>query len=505
MNNKKKGLYNFAYSLFGQAVTISIGFLLPRLFIVNYGSDVNGLLNSLNQLFVYLSLFEAGVGAVTLQALYKPIATGDENKINGILAATHRYYRKTGLLYLLALILISLIYPIVVKSNLSYTTVCFTILFHGLSNVILFFFQGKYKIFLQAEGKNYIITNVTTVITLLTSVGKIIGLSLKLNIVLIMGGAFFINMIQVIYIIWYIRRKHIWINLKVTPDYEAINQKNAMLIHQLAGMIFQNTDILILTFVCDLKVVSVYSMYKLVTLHVGSIIQQGINSVSFAFGQMFSTRLETYKKKIDIFETYFSAIVFGIYTVVLYLYIPFMRLYTQNVTDIEYIDYGLPGLFIAIELLATMRLTSLNTINYAGHFKKTLPQSIAETIINLIVSLVLVFHIGIYGVLIGTIVALLYRTNDVIIYANKKILKRKALKTYGIYGVNFISFILVYIIFKYCIQTDISSFIQLLFKGVYCGIIAVTVFVCLQSVIFWKQTKELLQNLNNYRKKKFEG
>ena len=41
-----------------------------------------------------------------------------------------------------------------------------------------------------------------------------------------------------------------------------------------------------------------------------------------------------------------------------------------------------------------------------------------------------VYKIGIYGVLIGTIVALLYRTNDIIIYANWNILGRKPWKTY---------------------------------------------------------------------------
>ena len=35
-----------------------------------------------------------------------------------------------------------------------------------------------------------------------------------------------------------------------------------------------------------------------------------------------------------------------------------------------------------------------------------------------------------YGVLLGTIAALLYRTNDVIIYANWNILGRKPWKTY---------------------------------------------------------------------------
>ena len=50
--------------------------------------------------------------------------------------------------------------------------------------------------------------------------------------------------------------------------------------------------------------------------------------------------------------------------------------------------------------------------------------------INLVVSIICVYKFGIYGVLFGTIVALLYRTNDIILYANRIIMKRNAWPTY---------------------------------------------------------------------------
>jgi hypothetical protein len=44
-------------------------------------------------------------------------------------------------------------------------------------------------------------------------------------------------------------------------------------------------------------------------------------------------------------------------------------------------------------------------------------------LINLFLSLGLVFRFGMHGVLIATIVALLYRTTDVILFTEKRILK----------------------------------------------------------------------------------
>ena len=61
------------------------------------------------------------------------------------------------------------------------------------------------------------------------------------------------------------------------------------------------------------------------------------------------------------------------------------------------------------------QLMANTIIAYAGQFKESLPQTIAENVINLCVSLFGVYRWGIYGVLIGTIIALLYRTNEQII------------------------------------------------------------------------------------------
>ena len=500
MNKKKKVIYNLLYSFLGQIITICIGLLLPRLFVINYGSEVNGLINSISQIFVYMALFESGVGAVTLQALYKPIAMDDRNGINEILAATDKYYKKTGTMYFFSLLLLSVIYPLVVSTELKSIQVSLIIFFLGLSNVLLFFFQGKYKIFLQAEGKSYITTNVVTIVTILTNLIKIACIYLGINIVSIMVCGFIVNMIQVVYILIYIKQHYKWIDLKVTPDFESINQKNSMLIHQIAGMVFQNTDVLILTFACDLKVVSIYSVYKLVTNHLYGFLSIGINSISFALGQIFSTNLEKFKKSIDIFETYFSAISFAVYLVCLYLFIPFIRIYTQGFSDSKYIDLWLPWLFIIVELLTLARVPMLNTINYAGHFKLTLPQTITETIINLTVSIVMVFKFGIYGVLIGTIVALLYRTIDVIIYANIKILNRNPLKTFAIHCVNIIVFGVLYFVFMYVVP-EIINIRQFVITGAILLVISIVIFVCLQSVIFLSQTKNIILSVKKINKR----
>ena len=73
MSNQRNSLRNLWWGLLGNVITSLVAIVIPRLFIVNYGSEVNGLLTSIRQIYVYLALLEAGVGDASVIALYGPI------------------------------------------------------------------------------------------------------------------------------------------------------------------------------------------------------------------------------------------------------------------------------------------------------------------------------------------------------------------------------------------------------------------------------------------------
>ena len=183
MSNAKKSAYNMITSILGQVITIAMGIVIPRLVLVNLGSENNGLLSSITQVLGYASLLEAGVGLASLQALYKPIAEEDKPTVNAIMSATNLYYRRTGIAYLLLVLFLSALYPIIIKTTIPYKTVALVVLISGLPGVVNYYFQGKYKILLQAEGKTYIITNLTTLIGIVTSIGKILLLQFGFGVV----------------------------------------------------------------------------------------------------------------------------------------------------------------------------------------------------------------------------------------------------------------------------------------------------------------------------------
>lgn len=480
MSNRKKSLKNFIFSLLSQGITIALGLILPRLWIVSYGSEVNGLLSSLSQFLVYLGLFEAGVGAATMQALYKPVAQKNWDGINGVLAATHGYYKKTGRWYFVGLLTLSLLYPVFVDSSLSYPTIFGAVFFSGIGNVVSFYLQGKYYFLLSADGKTYITSILGTIFHIASSFLKILLIYLKVNIVFILAACFALQCIQVACLLWYVKKQYPHIRLDVPANNGALAQKNFALVHQISSLVFRNTDVLILTFFCDLRIVSVYSLFKMVTSQLDTLLGIPLSSINFAQGQIYQTDKKRYIQRMDLLDSYYSAVVYAIFSVTLYLFPAFMRLYTAGVTDANYVDGWLALLFVLCSLLDRSRVLMISTIEYAGHYRQTLPQTIIETVINLVVSLIGVWLLGIYGVLIGTVAALAYRTNDVIIYANRKLLERSAWRTYSIYLLNIVCFLLTQLLFHTIFgKIEIDSY--WLFALVGCGTSALALLVTVGS------------------------
>lgn len=448
LSNAKKSAYNVITSILGQVITILMGIVIPRLVIVNLGSENNGLLSSITQFLGYASLLEAGVGLASLQALYKPVAEHDNTTINAIMSATNLYYRRTGVAYLITVILLSVLYPLAINTTISYGIISVIVLISGLPGVINYYFQGKYKILLQAEGKTYIITNLTTIIGILTSIGKIILLLLGFGVVAVQSLYLFFSLVQMAYISYYIKKNYAWLNLAVAPAYNKLSQSNSVLAHQLSGTVFSSTDAVTLSIFCGLSVVSVYSLYALLFGMVGTLLSNVAGSITFLLGQALGTNQKKYAELQESFELFYLSLSFSLFFVSSVYIVPFLRLYTNGINDINYIDQALVFFFTAIALLENSRLSSAKAINVAGHFRQTQWHAWTEMAINIVISVLGVLIWGIYGVLIGTIAALLFRANAMIIYANKKILHRSPWKTYRRWLVNLAMFIAVTVLSK---------------------------------------------------------
>lgn len=485
---------NFIFGLLGQGATLVIGLFIPRLFIMSFGSEVNGFLNSVNQVFVYIALLEAGVGAASMQALYAPIGRGDKDRINRILSATNKFYKRTAIGYTILMVFLAFIFPLLVSSSLNYWLMVGIVLLVGGSSVVAYYSHAKYKLFLSAEGKGYVNTAISTTQQVLLSLCKAFLLLCGFNVIIVQSSYVLLNVLQATVYKLYIKKKYSWINLKVEPDVEAIKQKNSVLIHQISTLIFNNTDILILTFFCDLKAASIYALYKSFINIIGMLVSNFENSLNFKLGQSYHNNREGFLRLHNFYETFHVTLTFSLCTIAYLFFMPFIKLYTAGM-DINYALTFMPLLMVLVEILSYARLPIQNVISYAGHFKQTQWRSLVEAIINLGTSLILVLFFGIYGVLLGTIIALLYRVNDIIFYTNHKLLKRSVWPTYRLWLVNIIFAVVIVIIFN-LIGFNLSNYVPLFITAAITCVIVVPLQIVLNFIINRSAGVEALKILN---------
>ena len=496
-SKKKKYVKNIVFSISSKVIVFILGIIIPRLVILNYGSESNGLLSSVGDIYKYIALIEAGIGTAALQALYKPLSDNKQEEVSSVLVATRQYFRRLIKWYALAVVIFAVVYPLVVSHNFSNFIVFGVIFVEGISHVLTYYFVSTLTQLLSADGREYVSQIISLIIFVLNSVIKIVLLSLRVNLVVLQCGYLLVNCIQIAIVYFYIQKTYPWINWKAEPNNQALAKKNRYALNGVSWVVFSATDTILITIACGLKETSIYSIYNLVFSNLNTIILVFYTGTYFILGQKFHENKQRFIEMYDGVETGLSCLSFGLFSVAYVMVLPFVTLYTRG-ADIQYADRYLPILFTIVQLLSMSRMLSNHIINTANQPQLINKDSIIDVSINLGLSTILVFWIGIYGVLIGTIVALLYRIIRLVYVANRKILNRSPWKVYKNYLINLLLFAGI-VIFNYFIKPDVASYGDFVLYGILYMAVILPIFA-LVNVMINPQILGMVKNLIKRKK-----
>lgn len=429
----EKALKNMLASLLLQVIVFLSGIILPKFFLEAYGSSVNGMVTSINQFLMYLGLAEAGVGTASMVALYEPLAHGDKEKTNAVLSATRIFYNRSGFLFLGLTIGLTVIYPYLITEQLESTLVRSMILVLASSMLVDYFFLGKYKAFLTAKQKGYIVVSIQSVGTVVNMVITIVLILQGAPVVLTKAVATGVYILRFFAVRWYVKRSSPDVDYHSKPDMSALHQRGAALLHQIVGIIVNNTDVVLLT-IClgarSLIEVSVYGIYNMIVYALNMLLTSFSNGLTAGFGEVISkNEQEVLKKSFSSYEYMYMMILFVIIGCMAVLILPFVMVYTQNVQDADYVRPMAAWLFVLIVFLQNIRMPGQTIICAAGHFKETKRQAILEAVINVGVSLLLIWKWGLVGVLVGTVCSYGYRSIEILIYNNKHLVLNSGKQT----------------------------------------------------------------------------
>ena len=160
---EKRLFYNTVSSLVFQLTTIICGFILPRLILSAFGSEVNGLVNSITQFLGIISFLELGVGAVVQSALYKPLAEKKQDDVSKIIASANKFFTRLGEILLIYVIILVVIYPQFAGKNFGFAYTATLIVAISISSFAQYFFGIVNRLLLTADQRGYIQYNAQTI------------------------------------------------------------------------------------------------------------------------------------------------------------------------------------------------------------------------------------------------------------------------------------------------------------------------------------------------------
>lgn len=469
---------NMMMSIITRLVSLVTGLIVQRYLLLAFGSTLNGLTTSINQAMAYLVLLEAGLGTASVQALYDPLSIEDWKKVSGILTATGKEYKKISAVFFAFLLGTSILIPLAVSGEVEFVTAGLLTLVTGGSYIISYIMGGKYKVLLDADRRIYILYILDSINVIVSCIFRVIALNAGKGIVLVQLINLACIAIKNVGYVFYVRTHYKKVDYKHISDIKAIGKRWNVLIHSIAGIIVNNTDIIILTLFGSLKMVSVYGTYNMVFGQLSSIVQTTfMQAPQSSFGRLWNNDRNKFKDAYELYEFILSFVLFTICSITLVMILPFVKLYTNGVRDVNYVDLVLPILFTLILLMNQIRIPSLITINIAGHFKETQTGAIIEALINICVSLCLFFFtdLGLYGLLIGTVCSYLFRTADVIVYTHTYLVKSSIFTVVKNYIIDLTAMLLLYIIFNIVIPVRVDSIFEWIIKAI--EISSVVIFV----------------------------
>lgn len=406
----EKSIKNLLTAWIGQFLLIFIKFFTRRFFTQFLSDDYLGLEGVFSNVIGLLSLAELGIGTAIGYALFKPLAEKDEAAVKAIMELFARIYRRIGVIVfglgMLILPFLTMLSP--EAKNLEYVHIIFFL--YVVNSSVGYFFS--YKTTLASANQEYY-------------------LYLRNHYIFCIC----MNLVQ-IFVLWYFRSyfifaavqigftisEYICLSKVLDHRYPLLKDKQhypldteigkkiwqdtkQISISKIGTQIISSTDNLVISNILGLAVAGVYGNYVLIISSLTAIICQVMAAMSASIGNLVAE--EGVEKQKDVFwlTMLINTFFYSVTSVCLYnLAQPFIAFWLGG-------DYLL-GNHILLAMVAVYYITGLRahvtTFKYAyGLFQMEAKKACIEAVLNLGLSIVLAWKIGLMGVVLGTILSAL--------------------------------------------------------------------------------------------------
>lgn len=497
----KSSIKNLVFALLGQAFGLIISFISRIIFVKVLTDEYLGLNSLFTNILTMLSLVELGIGSAIVYSLYKPLALKDKEKIKSLMQLYKNAYRIIGIIIFILGFLFLPFYRYLINEIPDISNLDFIYCLFVMNTSISYFYSYKRSLIIS-DQKRYIATIYRYLFYFLLNVAQIFILLLTKNYILFLILQVIFTWLENVFISLKANKMYPYLLEKDTQkldkeEYQKIKQNiKAMLFHKIGGVAVNSTDNILIAKFVNLVSVGLYSNYYLIINALEIIIIQFFNAIVASIGNLGATKKSREVKETFDITLFLNFIIFGISSIcLLILFNPFIELWLGN----KYLfDFKIVLTIVICFYLKGIRKTCLTYKDALGFFKEDQYKPIIESIINLVVSLILVKYIGLIGIFIGTIISTLTTSLWVEPYVLYKCYFKTSVKEYMIRTTSYFIVTLIgyFISIMLCDLIHINPIINLILKAIICIILPTIIYIiCFRKTNEFKKIKSILENL----------
>lgn len=391
-------------------LNIFLGMWEIRLLIERYGTAVNGLTQTANQLLTYLTLLEAGIGSSYIHSLYKPLSGKDYSKVSSLYVGYKASLRNAVFKMIALASLASLLYPLFLKNNgMSYWFMVAVLLIQSGKTILPYLLTLVPQNMIVLKELRYLVTMIhgfskaliyacEILIIKCTNTSFLIMNLICLSLTITLGTSYELVMRRV-----YKNE----LDYHAEPDKSPNKMSSDVVAGNISYIVFSGTDNIILSMFDSLNTVTLYSNYNTISNHMTGIISNVIHGATASMGLKIAKKDEN---AYYVFRELLTGILF-LGGIIASVFIVMMNEFVSLWVGSEFCLPMLNVVLFAYIMYANIVRPLIDNLNAAaGLFKFNRSYKILQAILNLVITISLVPFIGITGALIGTMFCRLFIT-----------------------------------------------------------------------------------------------
>jgi Membrane protein involved in the export of O-antigen and teichoic acid len=396
---------NTIIALVCQVFNLVINFITRTVFIYVLGAEYLGINGLFTNILTILSFAELGIGNAIVFNMYKPLATGDKEKIKTLMDLYKKAYIIIGLFVAIAGLCLTPFLKFFIKDipDVPESILVLYILFL-INTAASYFFVYKKNIII-ADQKNYIVLIMTQIIIVARTILQILFLYLTRQFIIYLIIQIICTLVENIACSLISNRIYPYLREKAHPL--EIGERNkifydvkALAMYKFGSVILNGTDNILISAMISVREVGLVSNYVLLTTSCNSILQRITDAFTSSVGNLNAT--ESPGKQYEIFEKIFfiTSWIYGYASVgLIVISQSFIKLWIGE-------DYLLETV-VLLAIVAEFYVKGTHSAAYIyrvtlGFFVEGRWSNFIAAGINIVMSLLLGKWIGLEGIFIAT-------------------------------------------------------------------------------------------------------